>query len=172
MLETHAPFREQNWGDLGEEQPFEEEAGAARGEAVLDIIGEARKGVGVQDIMGVGAEGGYEVVAVRRGHSLGFEGLWVFSELSDEICWVLGVIGKSSLGLKFFILSLFKEVRWQSYRILWPKLLGRRSILWGFLMEVFTIRNKTWVVQLFAWQDNFSLLAGSSLLIWTILLHY
>ncbi len=42
----------------------------------------------------------------------------MFSELSDEICWVLGVIGKSSLGLKFFILSLFKEVRWQSYRIL------------------------------------------------------
>ncbi len=72
MLETHAPFCEQNGGDLGEEQPFEEEASAARGEAVLDIVGEAREGVGVQDVVGVGTEGGYEVVAVSRGCSMGF----------------------------------------------------------------------------------------------------
>ncbi len=45
MLETHAPFREQNGGDFSEEQPFEEKASAARGESVLDIVGEAREGV-------------------------------------------------------------------------------------------------------------------------------
>lgn len=73
MLETLAPFREQNGCNLGEEQPFEEEASAARGEAVLDIVGEARERVGIQDIVGVGAERGYEVMAVSRGRSLSFE---------------------------------------------------------------------------------------------------
>ena len=74
MLETHAPFCEQNGGYLGEEQPFEGEASAARGEAVLDIVGEAREGVGVQDVVGVSTEGCNEVVAESRGRSLSFEG--------------------------------------------------------------------------------------------------
>ena len=64
--ETLPPLGEEDREDLGLEHPLEDELVDSGGEAILDVVREAREGLLVHYVMRVGPETDHEMVMVRQ----------------------------------------------------------------------------------------------------------
>jgi hypothetical protein len=67
MHEALTPLGEEDREDLGLEHPMEDELADSGGEAILDVVREAREGLFVHNVMCVGPETHHEVMMVREG---------------------------------------------------------------------------------------------------------
>ena len=67
MHESLPPLGEEDREYLGLEHPLEDELADTGGEAILDVVGEAREGLFVHNIMRVSPETHHEMMMVREG---------------------------------------------------------------------------------------------------------
>ena len=67
MHETLPPLGEEDGEGLGLKHALEDELADSGGQAVLDVVREAREGLLIQDIMRVGPQTHHEMVMVREG---------------------------------------------------------------------------------------------------------